>query len=118
MQAFLQMCNQPIKVARMVNAEYRSPSGKVPFIHVGNQVVSQLGPIVQFIKTKGYSVSDNLHPKAEMKACMELLNMPLPAGLFLWCDEATVGQITRVWISLPLASELYFGLTETVGSQT
>lgn len=28
------------------------PTGKVPFIHVGNQVVSELGPIVQFVKAK------------------------------------------------------------------
>lgn len=27
-------------------------TGKVPFIHVGNQVVSELGPIVQFVKAK------------------------------------------------------------------
>lgn len=27
-------------------------AGKVPFIHVGNQVVSELGPIVQFVKAK------------------------------------------------------------------
>jgi hypothetical protein len=26
--------------------------GKVPFVHVGNQVVSELGPIVQFTKAK------------------------------------------------------------------
>lgn len=26
--------------------------GKIPFIHVGNQVVSELGPIVQFTKAK------------------------------------------------------------------
>lgn len=26
--------------------------GKVPFIHVGNQVVSELGPIVQFTRAK------------------------------------------------------------------
>lgn len=26
--------------------------GKVPFIHVGNQVVSELGPIIQFTKAK------------------------------------------------------------------
>lgn len=29
-----------------------SSTGKVPFIHVGNQVVSELGPIVQFVKAK------------------------------------------------------------------
>lgn len=27
-------------------------TGKIPFIHVGNQVVSELGPIVQFTKAK------------------------------------------------------------------
>lgn len=31
---------------------FSSSTGKVPFIHVGNQVVSELGPIVQFVKAK------------------------------------------------------------------
>ncbi|XP_016064097.1 PREDICTED: metaxin-2 isoform X2 [Miniopterus natalensis] len=97
-QAFLQMCNLPIKVVCKANAEYMSPSGKVPFIHVGNQVVSELGPIVQFVKAKGHSLSDGLDEvqKAEMKAYMELVNnMLLTAELYLqWCDEATVGEIT------------------------
>ncbi|XP_008940296.1 PREDICTED: metaxin-2, partial [Merops nubicus] len=75
-QAFLQMCNLPIQVVCRANAEYMSPSGKVPFIHVGNQVVSELGPIVQFVKAKGHSLSDGLDEvqKAEMKAYMELVN--------------------------------------------
>ncbi|XP_045151816.1 metaxin-2 isoform X1 [Echinops telfairi] len=97
-QAFLQMCNLPIKVVCRSNAEYMSPSGKVPFIHVGNQVVSELGPIVQFVKAKGHSLSDGLDEvqKAEMKAYMELVNnMLLTAELYLqWCDEATVREIT------------------------
>ncbi|KAM7104279.1 metaxin-2 isoform 2-T2 [Molossus nigricans] len=96
-QAFLQMCNLPIKVVCRANAEYMSPSGKVPFIHVGNQVVSELGPIVQFVKAKGHSLSDGLDEvqKAEMKAYMELVNnMLLTAELYLqWCDEATVGEV-------------------------
>uniref|UniRef100_A0A670I3Z8 Metaxin-2 n=1 Tax=Podarcis muralis TaxID=64176 RepID=A0A670I3Z8_PODMU len=75
-QAFLQMCNLPVQVVCRANAEYMSPSGKVPFIHVGNQVVSELGPIVQFVKAKGHSLSDGLDEvqKAEMKAYMELVN--------------------------------------------
>uniref|UniRef100_A0A2K6GHF4 Metaxin 2 n=1 Tax=Propithecus coquereli TaxID=379532 RepID=A0A2K6GHF4_PROCO len=72
--------------------------GKVPFIHVGNQVVSELGPIVQFVKAKGHSLSDGLDEvqKAEMKAYMELVNnMLLTAELYLqWCDEATVGEVS------------------------
>ncbi|KAH0621523.1 hypothetical protein JD844_022903 [Phrynosoma platyrhinos] len=46
------MCNLPVQVVCTANAEYMSPSGKVPFIHVGSQVVSELGPIVQFVKAK------------------------------------------------------------------
>ncbi|XP_051040401.1 metaxin-2 isoform X3 [Phodopus roborovskii] len=73
-QAFLQMCNLPVKVVCRANAEYMSPSGKVPFIHVGNQVVSELGPIVQFVKAKLY---------------------------LQWCDEATVGEITHARYGSP-----------------
>ncbi|MEE6489742.1 hypothetical protein FKM82_015667 [Ascaphus truei] len=75
-QAFLQMCSLPVQVACRANAEYMSPSGKVPFIQVGNQVISELGPIVQFVKAKGHSLSDGLDEvqKAEMKAYMELVN--------------------------------------------
>ncbi|XP_074766655.1 metaxin-2 isoform X2 [Athene noctua] len=95
-QAFLQMCNLPIRVVCRANAEYMSPSGKVPFIHVGNQVVSELGPIVQFVKAKGHSLSDGLDEvqKAEMKAYMELVNnMLLTAELYLqWCDDVTVEE--------------------------
>ncbi|XP_053139009.1 metaxin-2 isoform X3 [Hemicordylus capensis] len=98
-EAFLQMCNLPVQVVCRANAEYMSPSGKVPFIHVGNQVVSELGPIVQFVKAKGHSLSDGLDEvqKAEMKAYMELVNnMLLTAELYLqWCDDATVQEITH-----------------------
>ncbi|KAG9338607.1 hypothetical protein JZ751_025445 [Albula glossodonta] len=75
-QTYLRMCNLPIQVSFRANAEYMSPSGKVPFIHVGNQVVSELGPIVQFTKAKGHSLSDGLDDvqRAEMKAYMELVN--------------------------------------------
>ncbi|XP_032080257.1 metaxin-2 isoform X2 [Thamnophis elegans] len=62
------MCNLPVQVVCRANAEYMSPSGKVPFIHVGNQVVSELGPIVQFVKAKLY---------------------------LQWCDDATVQEITH-----------------------
>ncbi|XP_037655477.1 metaxin-2-like [Choloepus didactylus] len=104
-QTFLQMCDLPIKVVCRANPEYMSPSGKVPFIHVGNQVVSELGPIVQFVRAKGHSPSDGLDEvqKAEMKACMELVrNMLLAAELYLqWCDEATVGKITHARYGSP-----------------
>uniref|UniRef100_A0A2I2YM42 Metaxin-2 n=1 Tax=Gorilla gorilla gorilla TaxID=9595 RepID=A0A2I2YM42_GORGO len=78
-QAFLQMCNLPIKVVCRANAEYMSPSG--------------------------HSLSDGLEEvqKAEMKAYMELVNnMLLTAELYLqWCDEATVGEITHARYGSP-----------------
>ncbi|XP_066543490.1 metaxin-2 [Amia ocellicauda] len=104
-QAYLRMCNLPVQVVCRSNAEYMSPSGKVPFIHVGNQVVSELGPIVQFTKAKGHSLSDGLDEvqKAEMKAYMELVNnMLLTAELYIqWCDENTAMEITRPRFSSP-----------------
>ncbi|KAJ1188044.1 hypothetical protein NDU88_004809 [Pleurodeles waltl] len=114
-QAFLRMCNLPVQVLCRANAEYMSPSGKVPFIHVGNQVVSELGPIVQFVKAKGHSLSDGLDEaqKAEMKAYMELVNnMLLTAELHIqWCDEATVEEITRPRYSSPYPWPLNYILT-------
>uniref|UniRef100_A0A8C5BXV8 Thioredoxin-like fold domain-containing protein n=1 Tax=Gadus morhua TaxID=8049 RepID=A0A8C5BXV8_GADMO len=83
-QTYLRMCGLPVQVACKANAEYMSPSGKVPFVHVGNQVVSELGPIVQFTKAKGHSLSDGLDDvqRAEMKAYMELVhNMLLTAEI-------------------------------------
>ncbi|XP_055493886.1 metaxin-2 isoform X2 [Leucoraja erinacea] len=98
-QAFLRMCNLPVQVICRANAEYMSPSGKAPFIHVGNHVVSELGPIVQFAKAKGHSLTDGLDEiqKAEMKAYTELVNnMLLTAELYIqWCDDSTSAKITR-----------------------
>ncbi|CAG00321.1 unnamed protein product [Tetraodon nigroviridis] len=96
-QAYLRMCGLPVEVVCKANAEYMSPSGKIPFIHVGNQVVSELGPIVQFTKAKGHSLSDGLDDvqRAEMKAYMELVNnMLLTAELYIqWCDDATAAEV-------------------------
>ncbi|XP_030637332.1 metaxin-2 isoform X2 [Chanos chanos] len=95
-QAYLRMCGLPVQVRCRANAEYMSPSGKVPFIHVGNQVISELGPIVQFTKAKGHSLSDGLDDvqRAEMKAYMELVNnMLLTAELYIqWCDDNTAAE--------------------------
>lgn len=105
LQTYLRMCGLPVQVACKANAEYMSPSGKVPFVHVGNQVVSELGPIVQFTKAKGHSLSDSLDDvqRAEMKAYMELVhNMLLTAELYVqWCDDSTATEISRPRYSSP-----------------
>lgn len=104
-QTYLRMCNLPVRVSCRANAEFMSPSGKVPFIHVGNQVVSELGPIVQFTRAKGHSLSEGLDDvqRAEMKAYMELVNnMLLTAELYIqWCDDTTATEVSRPRYSSP-----------------
>ncbi|XP_062302998.1 metaxin-2 isoform X1 [Osmerus eperlanus] len=106
-QAYLRMCGLPVQVICRPNAEYMSPSGKVPFVQVGNQVVSELGPIVQFTKAKGHTLSDGLDDvqRAEMKAYMELVNnMLFTAELYIqWCDETTAAEISRPRYSSPFS---------------
>uniref|UniRef100_A0A8D2AR21 Metaxin-2 n=1 Tax=Sciurus vulgaris TaxID=55149 RepID=A0A8D2AR21_SCIVU len=102
---WMQMTLLLVLCTSSITPRLTEPRSKVPFIHVGNQVVSELGPIVQFVKAKGHSLSDGLDEvqKAEMKAYMELVNnMLLTAELYLqWCDEATVGEITHARYGSP-----------------
>ncbi|VVC86975.1 unnamed protein product [Leptidea sinapis] len=71
-QAFLKMCNLPFEVEMRWNAEFMSPSGRVPFIKCGAFVVSELEPIVQFAAHKGVSLCSKLsnEEKAELRAYM------------------------------------------------
>ncbi|KAF5285676.1 hypothetical protein FQA39_LY16540 [Lamprigera yunnana] len=75
-QAFLRMCNINFEVVSRANAEFMSPSGKVPFIKCGAFVISELESIVQFINTKGISLTIDLKPdqKSDMRAYMSLVH--------------------------------------------
>lgn len=69
------MCGLPFKVEHRLNAEFMSPSGKVPFIKCGNFLVSELEPIVQFVGNKGISLTENLDAKqkSDLRAYMSLI---------------------------------------------
>uniref|UniRef100_A0A8C2BDX4 Metaxin 2 n=1 Tax=Cyprinus carpio TaxID=7962 RepID=A0A8C2BDX4_CYPCA len=62
-QTFLRMCGLPVLVSCRANAEYMSPSGKVPFIQVGNQVVSELGPILYIQWCDDYTATEISRPR-------------------------------------------------------
>lgn len=69
------------------NAEYMSPSGKVPFIKCGAFVISELEGIVQFVDNKGISLSSNLEDedKAKLRAYMSLIHSVLEnAEVIVW----------------------------------
>ncbi|KAI5643689.1 outer mitochondrial membrane transport complex protein domain-containing protein [Phthorimaea operculella] len=99
-QAFLKMCNLPFEVEMRWNAEFMSPSGRVPFIKCGAFVVSELEPIAQFAANKGVSLCAKLgtEEKAEMRAYMSLItNVLVNAELYIsWIDNETFNQVTKV----------------------
>ncbi|XP_073965007.1 uncharacterized protein isoform X2 [Choristoneura fumiferana] len=99
-QAFLKMCNLPFEVEMRWNAEFMSPSGRVPFIKCGAFVVSELEPIVQFAANKGVSLCGRLstEEKAEMRAYMSLItNVLVNAELYIsWIDNDTYNAVTKV----------------------
>lgn len=74
-QAYLHMCGLPFKIEHRSNAEFMSPSGKVPFIKCGAFVVSELEPIVQFVANKGISLTEDFdnEQKSDLRAYMSLI---------------------------------------------
>ncbi|KAK5882821.1 hypothetical protein CesoFtcFv8_021368 [Champsocephalus esox] len=51
-QAYLRMCGLPVQVVYKSNAEYMSPSGKIPFIHVGTRWCPSWGPSCSSLKLR------------------------------------------------------------------
>lgn len=98
-QAFLHMCHLDFTVEMRTNAEFMSPSGKVPFIRAGKFVISEIDPIIAYVYTKGISLTEHLDSaqKADMRAYMSLVNNVLGnAELYLsWIDEVTHNQVTK-----------------------
>lgn len=78
-QAFLHMCGLPFQIEHRANAEFMSPSGKVPFIKCGAFVISELEPIVQFVTNKGITLTAELdrEEKADMRAYMSIIHTVL-----------------------------------------
>ncbi|XP_033230739.1 metaxin-2 isoform X3 [Belonocnema kinseyi] len=98
-QAYLKMCNLEFQIEPRSNAEYMSPSGRVPFIQCGAFVVSDFDGIVNFVNTKGTSLSEELKAtdKADMRAYISLVNNVLVNAeqYICWCDTATLSNITK-----------------------
>ncbi|XP_017763201.1 PREDICTED: metaxin-2-like isoform X2 [Eufriesea mexicana] len=99
-QAFLKMCDLDFQVEPRRNAEYMSPSGRVPFIKCGAFLIPEFDNIVTFIGNKGKSLSDHLSPecKTDMRVYMSLVNTVLVnAELYIcWVDESTLNEVTKV----------------------
>ncbi|CAG9766297.1 unnamed protein product [Ceutorhynchus assimilis] len=99
-QAFLKMCNLEFQVEPRSNAEFMSPTGKVPFIKAGRFVMAELEGIVQFVNGKGISLTDGLdnEQKSDLRAYMTLVrNVIEIAELYIcWIDRETYNEVTSV----------------------
>ncbi|XP_026671674.1 metaxin-2-like isoform X3 [Ceratina calcarata] len=98
-QAFLKMVGIEFQIEPRSNAEYMSPSGRVPFIKCDPYLVSEFDNIVQFLGNKGKSLSEHLstNSKAEMRAYISLVNnIFVNAELYIcWVDKNTLNEVTK-----------------------
>ncbi|KAK0166006.1 hypothetical protein PV328_004468 [Microctonus aethiopoides] len=98
-QAFLHMCNLEYQIEPRKNAEFMSPSGRVPFIQCGAFLISDFDNIVRFIGNKGTALSHDLSPdeKADMRAYMSLINNGLGNAeqYVCWLDPMIVDSVTK-----------------------
>lgn len=93
------MCNLEFQIEPRRNAEFMSPSGRVPFIKCGVFVVPEFDNIVSYISNKGESLSKDLDKgdKADMRAHISCVNnVFVNAEQYLcWCDSSTYNSVTK-----------------------
>lgn len=98
-EAFLRMCALLFRVEQRTNAAEMSPTGKVPFIQVGPQLIAEFEPIVKFAATKGFSLSKDLpdQSSAEMWAYMSMLDNILSNAehYVAWMVPDVVAEVTK-----------------------
>jgi len=98
-EAFLHMCNLKVKKVQQENAEFISPSNKLPVLHCDQLVLSEPDAIIQHVQQKFVNLTEHLtnDEKLNLKAYVELVNNILvPAELFItWAHENTANQITK-----------------------
>lgn len=103
-QAFLKMCKLEFQIEPRKNAEFMSPSGRVPFIKCGSKLISEFDGIVTHIGNKGISLSKDWDPsnkvehEADMRAYLSLVNnVFLNAELYIcWVDSIVLNAVTKL----------------------
>lgn len=104
-KTYLNMLGLKFQTELRQNAEYMSPSGRVPFIKVGSLIVSEFEPIVAIVNAKGHCLSSHLadEQKAEMKAYISLVDSVLVNAVLhiLWFDKETYTEVTKVRCGSP-----------------
>lgn len=99
-QTFLRMAGLPYHIRQRPNAEFISPTGKVPFLKLKNILVAEFTGIVNFVAKKGVKLSSHLNDvqTADMAAHVSVVDHLLRniETYILWAHDETYSQITRV----------------------
>ncbi|VDN01419.1 unnamed protein product [Thelazia callipaeda] len=98
-QAFLKMAELPVHLEERPNAEFMSPSGKVPFLKLQTILIPGFQPIVDFVAKRGVNLSAGLTDaeQADMYAHMALLEEMLRniEIYMMWIDNRNYWQVTE-----------------------
>jgi len=104
-KTYLNMLGLKFQTELRTNAEYMSPSGKVPFISIGPLLIAELEPIITVCNAKGHTLTDDLTElqKAEMKAYMSLTQSVFTNAVLyvLWLDTETRNLVTKPRCGFP-----------------
>ncbi|KAK6621533.1 hypothetical protein RUM44_001340 [Polyplax serrata] len=97
-QTFLKINNLKFELVAKQNAEFMSPSGKLPFIKCGAFVIAEYESILSFVSNKGIGTSQQMDKAqwADMRAYMSLVNNVLQnAELYMcWYEKSYYDSVT------------------------
>ncbi|EPB70131.1 helicase protein [Ancylostoma ceylanicum] len=98
-QAFLRMAHLSYFVKQRPNAEFISPTGKVPLLKVRRTLIPEFSGIVDFVAKKGVKLCAHLSDAqvAEMRAHMSVMDVLLRnvEMYVMWKHNETYTQLTR-----------------------
>jgi len=98
-RAFFKMASLPFRLEQRPNAEFMSPTGKVPFLKLQDVLVAEFGGIVEFAGKKGIKLAGTLTEieKSDLHAFMALIEEDLKnAEIFMsWVHGATYTMVTK-----------------------
>lgn len=98
-QTLLKMAKLPIRVAERPNAEFMSPTGKVPFLKLQSFLIPEFLPLVDFLAKRNVKLSAGLTDleRGDMHAHMALFDDILKnVEIYMaWFDKRNYSQITK-----------------------
>lgn len=98
-RAFLKMAELPVRLEERPNAEFMSPTGKVPFLRLQSLLIAEFFPIVDFVARRGVKLSAGLTDaqRADMHAHMALFEEVLKniEIYMMWIDKRNYTQVTK-----------------------